>query len=59
MDGYWFRALEQAEAAERRAKALRETFGSEAEAHCSDAVGPSEDAPAPRPDDVRKALRWT
>jgi len=61
MEGFWVRALDEAERAEARAKALRARFGREAEARCSAEL--SNFSPADprrrRMEDVRRALRWT
>ena len=60
-EGFWLRALDEAERAEARAKALRARFGRDAEARCADELqsfGPSD--PRRRGiEDVRRALRWT
>lgn len=61
MDLYWIRALDEAERAEVRAKALRARFGDEAEARCcSELKGLKPDDPRRRQaQDVQRALRWT
>lgn len=61
MEAFWIRALDEAERAEARAKALRERFGANAEARCLDelaAFAPS-DPRRRRIEDVWRALRWT
>ena len=61
MEGFWIRALDEAERAEARARALRARFGPEAEAHCRDELqsfSPA-DPRRRRVEDVRRALRWT
>ena len=61
MEEFWIRALDEAERAEARAKALRARFGREAEARCLDELqnfAPS-DPRRRRVEDVRRALRWT
>jgi hypothetical protein len=61
MEDFWIRALDEAERAEARARALRARFGDEAEARCLDELqtySPSD--PRRRGiEDVRRALRWT
>ena len=61
MEDFWIRALDEAERAETRAKALRARFGSDAEARCLaelQTFAPSD--PRRRGlEDVRRALRWT
>ncbi|MFZ5719604.1 MAG: hypothetical protein ACOY5Y_09085 [Pseudomonadota bacterium] len=61
MDLYWIRALEEAECAEARARALRDRFGDEAEARwLSELNGLEPDDPRWRQaHDVQRALRWT
>ncbi len=61
MDLYWIRALEEAESAEARAKALRARFGDGAEARCRSELKRLEpDDPRRRQaQDVQRALRWT
>ena len=61
MEGYWLRALDEAERAEARAKALRARFGPRAEAKCLDELQSfSPGDPRRRGlEDVRRALRWT
>jgi hypothetical protein len=61
MEDYWIKALDEAERAEARARALRARFGREAEARCLDELQ-SFSASDPRRrgiEDVRRALRWT
>lgn len=60
MDGYWLRALDEAEHAEDRARALRARFGEQAEARCRAEllnIGPA-DPRRRRFEDVQRALRW-
>ncbi|HEY0646277.1 hypothetical protein [Phenylobacterium sp.] len=60
MDGFWIRALDEAEHAEDRARALRARFGDQAEARCRaelQSIGPT-DPRRRRVEDVRRALRW-
>jgi hypothetical protein len=60
MDRFWIRALDEAEEAERRAKALRDRFGHDAESRCRAelaAFGP-DDPRRRRVEDVARALRW-
>lgn len=60
MDDYWFRALQAAEAAEAAARRLRQRYGAEAEAHVQEEAAPeAPKAATPRPQDIRRALRWT
>jgi hypothetical protein len=61
MDGFWIRALDEAERAEDRARALRARFGLEAEARCRAELKTFADADPRRRriEDVRRALRWT
>jgi hypothetical protein len=61
MDAYWLRALDEAEAAEARAKTLRKRFGRDAEARCQEELANFATADPRRRDmeDVRRALRWT
>jgi hypothetical protein len=61
MEGFWIRALDEAEQAEATAKALRKRFGPHAEARCLDELQRvSESDPRRRQiEDVRRALRWT
>ena len=61
MDAYWIRALDEAERAEARARALRARFGEAAEERCRaelQAFAPA-DPRRRRVEDVRRALRWT
>ena len=61
MESFWLRALDDAEQAEARAKALRARFGESAEARCR-AELQSFDERDPRRRriaDVFRALRWT
>ena len=61
MDGFWIRALDEAEHAEDRARALRARFGSQAEARCRAELqnfGPA-DPRRRKIEDVWRALRWT
>jgi hypothetical protein len=61
MEGFWLRALDEAERAEDRARRLRARYGRDAEARCADELdsfAPSD--PRRRGvEDVRRALRWT
>jgi len=61
MEDYWIRALDQAEQAEARAKALRARFGDKAEARCrAELMTFAPEDPRRREiEDVRRALRWT
>lgn len=61
MDTYWLRALDEAERAEARAKALRDRFGGEAETRCREELASFSEADPRRRniEDVRRALRWT
>lgn len=57
---FFMRALNAAERAELRAKALRDRFGEAAEDRCRDEIAsfsPS-DPRRRRVEDVRRALRW-
>jgi hypothetical protein len=61
MEAFWIRALDDAERAEARAKALRARFGREAEARCDaelSGFSPA-DPRRRRVEDVQRALRWT
>ena len=60
MDGYWMRALDEAEHAEDRARALRARFGAQAEARCrAELQGFAlSDPRRRRVEDVQRALRW-
>lgn len=60
MDGFWIRALDEAEHAEERARVLRTRFGDQAEARCRaelQGFGPS-DPRRRRIEDVQRVLRW-
>lgn len=61
MDVYWIRALDEAEQAEARARALRARFGDEAEERRRAELKafPSDDPRRRRTENVRRALRWT
>lgn len=61
MESFWMRALDDAEEAEVRAKALRERFGDQAEARChAELMSFSlHDPRRRRVADVARALRWT
>ena len=61
MEKFWIRALDDAEQAEVRAKALRERFGDEAEARCRAELlsFAPHDPRRRRVADVARALRWT
>jgi len=61
MEDFWMRALDDAEKAEARAKALRARFGEDAEARCqAELQSFSERDPRRRRlADVFRALRWT
>jgi hypothetical protein len=61
MENFWMRALDDAEQAEVRAKAMRERFGRDAEARCrAELQSFSESDPRRRRiADVFRALRWT
>lgn len=61
MGEYWLRALRAAEAAEEAARRLRRRYGQDAEAHITEATKglPGESLRDTRPEDVRRALRWT
>jgi hypothetical protein len=61
MEGFWIRALDEAERAEAKAKALRKKFGAAAEARCRDELQnfTSSDPRRRRLEDVWRALRWT
>ena len=61
MDRFWIRALDEAEQAEARAKALRARFGEKAEARCrAELMTFAPEDPRRRLiEDVRRALRWT
>lgn len=61
MEGFWIRALDAAEQAEAKAKALRARFGRDAEARCRAELQSFAESD-PRRDrvaDVVRALRWT
>ncbi|WP_296596245.1 hypothetical protein [Phenylobacterium sp.] len=61
MENFWLRALDEAERAEARAKALRARFGEAAEARCRDELQSfaESDPRRRRVADVFRALRWT
>jgi hypothetical protein len=61
MDGYWIRALDDAERAEARARAMRQRFGVAAEDRCDSELKSfaAADPRRRRVEDVRRALRWT
>lgn len=61
MEDYWLRALDDAERAEARAKALRARFGQDAEARCRAELQSfsDRDPRRRRVADVFRALRWT
>lgn len=61
MEGFWTRALDAAEQAEAKARALRERFGRDADALCRaelQSFAPH-DPRRSRVADVVRALRWT
>jgi hypothetical protein len=61
MDIYWLRALDEAEQAELRARALRDRFGLDAETRCREELATFSAADPRRRnvEDVARALRWT
>lgn len=61
MENFWMRALDDAERAEARAKALRERFGKNAEDRCRAELQSFDqrDPRRRRVADVFRALRWT
>jgi hypothetical protein len=61
MESFWMRALDAAEQAEAKAKALRARFGQDAEARCRAELQSfaESDPRRGRVADVVRALRWT